>query len=56
MKNASSIVVSHSMPMIRRLCSMGAVLEKGRIEIFDRIEDAIAYHEYVMGVPDTIGD
>lgn len=56
MMNASSIVVSHSMPMIRRLCTMGAVLEKGRIEVFDNVDDAIAYHEYIMGVPDTVGD
>ena len=54
--NSSAIVVSHSMPMIRRLCSMGAVLDRGDLTVFDDIEDAIAYHEYIMGVPDTIGD
>ena len=44
------------MPMIRRLCNMGAVLDRGDLTVFDDIEDAIAYHEYLMGVPDTIGD
>ena len=44
------------MPMIRRLCTMGGVLEKGRIEVFSNVNDAIAYHEYIMGVPDTVGD
>lgn len=55
-QNASAIVVSHSMPMIRRLCTMGAVLDRGHLSVFDKIDDAIAYHEYIMGVPDTIGD
>ena len=56
MQRSSAIVVSHSMPMIRRLCNMGAVLDRARLTVFDNIDDAIAYHEYVMGVPDTIGD
>ena len=53
---ASAVVVSHSMPMVRRLCTMGAVLDRGQISVFDRIDDAISYHEYIMGVPDTVGD
>lgn len=56
LSNSSAIVVSHAMPMIRRLCNMGAVLDRGDLTVFDDIEDAIAYHEYLMGVPDTIGD
>lgn len=56
MQRASSVVVSHSMPLIRRLCNMGAVLDRGRLLVFDRIEDAIACHEYLMGTPDSVGD
>ena len=56
LSSASAIVVSHAMPLIRRLCNMGAVLDRGRLSVFDDIEDAIAYHEHLMGVPDTIGD
>lgn len=56
MARSSAIVVTHSMPMIRRLCTMGAVLDRGRLAVFDDIEEAIAYHEYIMGVPDTVGD
>lgn len=56
MQRASSVVVSHSMPLIRRLCTMGAVLDRGRLLMFDRIEDAIACHEYLMGTPDSVGD
>lgn len=50
MRNASSVVVSHSMPFVRSLCTMGAVLEDGKLEVFDDLEEAIAYHETVMGV------
>lgn len=56
MARASAIVVTHSMPMIRRMCTMGAVLDRGRLAVFDDIEEAIAYHEHVMGVADTVGD
>jgi len=56
MARSSAIVVTHSMPMIRRMCTMGAVLDRGRLAVFDDIEDAIAYHEHIMGVADTIGD
>ena len=56
MDASSAIVVSHSMPMIRRLCTMGAVLDRGHLAVFEDVDEAIAYHEYVMGVPDTIGD
>ncbi|HRO15444.1 MAG TPA: ABC transporter ATP-binding protein [Paracoccus sp. (in: a-proteobacteria)] len=56
MNRSSAVVVSHSMPMIRRLCNMGAVLDRGHLSVFDKVDDAIAFHEYIMGVPDTIGD
>lgn len=56
MAKSSAIVVSHSMPMIKRLCSIGAVLDRGRLSVFNDIDEAIAYHEYIMGIPDTIGD
>ena len=56
MATSSAIVVSHSMPMIQRLCTMGAVLDRAHLYVFDSVDEAIAYHEYVMGVPDTVGD
>ena len=55
MNNSSAIVVSHGVQMIRRLCNMGAVLEQGQLTVFDDVDEAIAYHEYIMGVPDTVG-
>ncbi|MFD1882565.1 ABC transporter ATP-binding protein [Paracoccus pacificus] len=51
MQRASSIFVSHSMPMVRRMCTMGAVLSNGNLQLFDDIEEAIARHEVLMGVP-----
>lgn len=41
---AGAIVVSHSPPMVRRLCTMGAVLEGGRLTLFDDLEEALALH------------
>ena len=50
MQNASSVVVSHSMAFIRSLCTMGAVLENGKLSVFSDLEEAINYHEMLMGV------
>jgi capsular polysaccharide transport system ATP-binding protein len=41
------------MSKIRRLCTMGAVLEDGRLTMYDDIEEAIAHHmrtlEHALG-------
>lgn len=47
-KESSAIVVSHSMPMLQRLCTAGAVLEHGKLTWFDSLDDAIAAHERNM--------
>lgn len=44
-ERAGAIVVSHSIPMIRRICDMGAVLENGVLRLFDDVEEALALHE-----------
>ncbi len=53
MRESGAIVVSHSMSKIRRLCTMGAVLEDGRLTMYDDIEEAIAHHmrtlEHALG-------
>jgi len=46
MKNSSAIVVSHSTPMIRKLCDCGAVLEHGRFTFYNDIEEAIERHAW----------
>jgi capsular polysaccharide transport system ATP-binding protein len=44
MQESGAIVVSHSMPLLQRLCSMGMVLENGQLTIHDKINDAIKHH------------
>ncbi|MGI3165194.1 ABC transporter ATP-binding protein [Pseudooceanicola sp. 200-1SW] len=45
---AGAIVVSHSMPQLRELCDMGAVLENGQLSLYDDLEEAIAHHQETM--------
>lgn len=44
-RTAGAIVVSHAMPMVRRICDMAAVLEAGRLHLHEDVEAAIARHE-----------
>ena len=48
MANSSAVVVSHSMGMMRDLCTAGAVLENGLLTYFDEIGAAIEHHERNM--------
>jgi capsular polysaccharide transport system ATP-binding protein len=48
LETAGAIVVSHSEGTLRDLCTMGAVLENGRLTWHDRIEDAIDHHNSNM--------
>jgi capsular polysaccharide transport system ATP-binding protein len=45
MQDSGAVFVSHSMGVMRRMCTAGAVLENGNLSYFDDIEDAIAMHE-----------
>lgn len=45
MKKSSSVVVSHSMPFIRKTCTMGAVLHDAHLTLFDDVEKAISFYE-----------
>lgn len=49
LKQSNAIVVSHSMPTIRKLCNAGAVLEDGRLSYFADLEAAIRQHHANMG-------
>lgn len=51
MRGAGAIVVSHSMAMIRNLCTLGVVLHDATLTFYDDIEEAIARHEDILGVP-----
>lgn len=48
MKNASAIVVTHSLAEVRNLCNVGAVLEAGKLHFFDQVNDAIALYVDIM--------
>ncbi|KIC31988.1 ABC transporter ATP-binding protein [Leisingera sp. ANG-M7] len=45
MKEASAIMVNHAMPQLRQFCDAGMVLENGKMQYFDDLEEAIALHE-----------
>jgi capsular polysaccharide transport system ATP-binding protein len=45
MQTAGSVVVSHSMGLVRDLCDAAAVLEAGRLIYYDDVSAAIDHHE-----------
>lgn len=48
LSRSSAIVVSHGIKLLRQICTSGAVLENGKLVYYDKVEDAIAHHEYNM--------
>ncbi len=48
LRGASAIVVSHSMDYLRATCQSGAVLEKGRLFYYERVERAIEHHQHLL--------
>jgi capsular polysaccharide transport system ATP-binding protein len=44
-KTAGALMVSHNMRELARFCDSGLILNKGGLEYFDDVEDAIAQHE-----------
>ncbi|WP_116085623.1 ABC transporter ATP-binding protein [Tropicimonas sp. IMCC34011] len=46
--HAGAVVVSHSMPLLSRICTSGAVLEQGRLTWHDDIKDAISHHREIL--------
>ena len=49
-KTSAAIVVTHSMTMVRTLCSAAAVLENGNLTYYEDLEEGIARHEANMDV------
>lgn len=48
LKASSAIIVSHSMQVMKDVCTAGAVLDDGRLFYYARIEKAIEHHELLM--------
>ena len=44
-ERASIILVSHSPGTMRNYCDMGAVLSRGRLKLYDKLEDAIEAYQ-----------
>ncbi|WP_438991611.1 ABC transporter ATP-binding protein [Lentibacter sp.] len=42
--SSGALVVSHSMGVIRQMCSKAAVLENGSLTMYENVEDAISHH------------
>lgn len=53
MKEAGAIFISHSMPLVRRMCTAGALLEDGRITYYEDLEEAIRAHHRSIKAQDT---
>jgi capsular polysaccharide transport system ATP-binding protein len=45
---AGAIVVSHAPAQLRTVCTAGAVLADGRLQMFDDLDEAIAVYEAGM--------
>lgn len=48
MRHSSAIMVNHSMGQVRKFCDAGIVLEQGKMQYFDDLEEAIAVHEAML--------
>lgn len=48
MEHSSAIMINHSVAQLRSFCNAGIVLESGRVESFENLEEAIAVHEAIM--------
>ena len=48
MQKSGALFVSHSLGMIKEMCTAGAVLENGHLSYFDDVEDAIDLHNQNM--------
>lgn len=50
-ETAGAIVVTHSAPMVRRLCNMAAVLERGQLHFYDDLDAALEHHDHNLSLP-----
>ncbi|MBA86380.1 ABC transporter ATP-binding protein [Thalassobius sp. S69A] len=48
MRESSAVLVNHDMGQLRDFCDAGIVLDKGSIQYFDDLEEAIAVHQANM--------
>ncbi|WP_300514880.1 ABC transporter ATP-binding protein [Aliiroseovarius sp.] len=44
MENSSAIVVTHSLPLVERICDQVAILEDGQLTIFNDVAEGLEHH------------
>lgn len=49
LSKSGAIFASHALRLVRRICDMAAVMERGRLIMYDDVEEGIAHHNYNMG-------
>ena len=49
MQSSSAILVNHNMAEVRKFCNAGVVLEGGKAEYFEDLEEAITLHDKILG-------
>lgn len=47
-QHSGAVVVSHSLPLVRRICEHGAVIENGKITYYTDIQEAIRHHQEIV--------
>ena len=52
---ARVIMVSHQMASIRRFCSAGAILDRGRLTLYDSLDDAAMAYQNLLNNPHSGG-
>lgn len=48
LKSAGALVVNHNPALLRSVCDMGAVLEKGQLLLYEDIDAALEHHEWTL--------
>lgn len=51
METSGAIVVTHSPPMVKRMCNMAAVLEHGTLHFYEDVDAALEHHEHNLATP-----
>ena len=49
MEKSGAIMVNHNLPELKEFCDAALVLEKGRMQYFDDIEEGIRHHQKNLG-------
>lgn len=48
LRHSGAIIVSHSLPLLERICDAGVILERGRFFYYERIAKAVEHHQHRM--------